>query len=447
MNNGLDKKHAKTLTLRPPLGWNSYDCYGCSANQRVVRANLDAFAKKLKPAGYEYFVIDNGWFGEYTITPGEEFTREKHAADVRLDHHARLLPSIVSFPDGLKPLIDHAHSLGIKFGVHLMRGIPRKAVRFNQPILNTDVTAADIADVEDTCRWCDYMYGVNMDRPGAQAYYNSVIDQLADWGIDFIKYDDILHKPREIEAVADAIAQCDREIVLSLSPGDAMNPSDIDVYSRANMFRISGDIWDKPVAIERSFKRWEQVRDIAVDGLWPDLDMIPFGRLMVWNPATPEREGCFQLAGQGTARDDQFSPAQRRTFITQRALSASPLFMGGELTMSSDEVIGLVTHEQMLACNQNGLTGILAYRTEQVDVWLTPHRTIKDAGWFGLFNRTESPWQGEVDLRQIGINQHVQLWDIWRDCPVKCDSGVMTCELESDDVRFVRYGSFRQLKE
>src|SRR5210317_455629 len=165
----VERNSVASLTPRPPLGWNSYDCYGCSANQRVVRANLDAFAKRLKPFRYEYFVIDNGWFAEYAIAPGEEFTRENEASDVRLDNYGRQLPSKVSFPDGLKPLIDYAHSLGIKFGVHLMRGIPRKAVQLNLPILNTDVTAADIANVNETCKWCNYMYGVDMDRTGAQA--------------------------------------------------------------------------------------------------------------------------------------------------------------------------------------------------------------------------------------------------------------------------------------
>lgn len=440
MKNGLSPERVRALTPRPPMGWNSYDCYGCSANQRVVRTNLEAFAQKLKPAGYEYFVIDNGWFAEYVIEPGEEFTREREATDIRVDNHARQLPSKVSFHDGLKPVIDFAHSLGIKFGVHMMRGIPRKAVQLKLPILGTDVTAADIADVNDTCKWCKYMYGVNMDKPGAQAYYNSVIDQLASWGIDFIKYDDIVHKPREIQAVADAIAQCGRDIVLSLSPGDAMNPADIGVFSRANMFRITGDVWDKRPCLERTFKRWEQIQDIRVEGLWPDLDMIPFGRLMVWNPAGHGREECLQLAGHGVERDDRFTAAQRRTFMAQRALAASPLFMGGELAMSSDEVIGMITNAQMLACNQNGVTGKLACRTEQIDVWHTPHRSIKDAGWFGLFNRTESPWKGELNLRQIGIDPQAGLRDIWRDRPVSADGGVLACELEADDVLFVRYG-------
>lgn len=441
MQHKPSKQSVRPLTPVPPLGWNSYDCYGCSANERVVRANLAAFAAKLKPAGYEYFVIDNGWFAEYVIEPGEEFTREREASDVRLDGHARLLPSKVSFPNGLKPLIDHAHALGIKFGVHMMRGVPRKAVALRQPIVGADLTAADIANTEDTCRWCKYMFGVDMDKPGAHAYYDSVVAQLADWGIDFIKYDDIVHKPREIEAVADAIAKCGRDIVLSLSPGDVINLADVGAYSRANMFRITGDVWDKRASINNGFKRWEQVQDLSVEGLWLDLDMIPFGRLMVWNPDTPVRQECTSLAGLGTARDDRFTPAQRRTFMAQRALAASPLFMGGELTMSSDEAIRLVTDEQMLACNQNGVTGKLVHRTEQIDVWRTPHRSKQDAGWFGVFNRTESRWHGTLELRQIGVDPHASLWDIWRDVPVTTDHGQLTSEIDPDDVMFLRYES------
>jgi hypothetical protein len=206
------------------------------------------------------------------------------------------------------------------------------------------------------------------------------------------------------------------------------------------MFRITGDVWDKRPSIERGFKRWEMIQDISVEGVWPDLDMIPFGRLVVWNPAVNGRDQNVLLAGHGNERNDRFSQPQRRTFMAQRALAASPLFMGGELTMSSDEVIGMVTNAQMLACNQNGVMGKLAYRTEQIDVWRTAHRSVKVAGWFGLFNRTESPLKGELNLEKIGVDRNAEMWDIWRDCPVKSDSGVLKYELEADDVLFVSYG-------
>lgn len=437
----MPDRHPHRLTLRPPRGWNSYNCYGCSANQRVVASNIQAFADRLQPAGYEYFVIDNGWFGEYLIEPGEEFTREKHASDVRLDEHGRLLPSQVSFPAGLQKQIDRTHELGIKFGVHLMRGVPRKAVAMKLPVDGADgITCADIADTSDTCGWCDYMYGVDINRPGAQAYYDSVFRLLASWGIDFVKVDDIIHKPREIEAVADAIERCGRDMVLSLSPGRAMDPAYLDIYKRADIFRITSDIWDRREDLDKVFDRWEEIQDLPLDGLWPDLDMIPFGKLMVWNPGDT-REDCKQLAGWGVARTDQFTPAQRRTFITQRALAASPLFMGGELALSDDDVFDLITNEDMLVCNANGIVGRLNHRHDGIDVWHAPHRERPGAGWFGVFNRNTSPWSGPVELAAAGIKTSPDtLWSIWDRTVVQPEGGRLACKLDADDVLFVRYG-------
>lgn len=433
-------RHRLRLTPRPPLGWNSFDCYGCSANQRVVAANIQAFAERLKPAGYEYVVIDNGWFGEYVIQPGEEFTRERHASDVRVDAFGRLLPSHVSFPGGLAPLIDQAHKLGVKFGVHLMRGIPRKAVALNLPIEGTSVRAAEVADTNDTCPWCAYMYGVNMDRPGAQAYYDSVVGLLASWGVDFIKVDDIIHKPQEIEAVVTAIDRCGRDMVLSLSPGEAVNLDYLPAYRRANMIRITGDVWDRRRDIDRVFERWEKIQDAPLDGLWPDLDMIPFGSLMVWNPPGPGREDCRQLVGHGVARTDQFTQAQRRTFITQRALAASPLFMGGELTLSGDDVLALITDPRMLACNQNGVVGRLALRRDPIDVWRTAHRDRPGAGWLGIFNRGEAPWSGTIGLDEIGLSPATgALESVWNNARMQRDGGRLAVQLNADDVLFVRF--------
>ncbi|MEM6550550.1 MAG: glycoside hydrolase family 27 protein [Planctomycetota bacterium] len=422
---------------QPPMGWNSFDAYGCSADDRVVRENLDAFARLLRPAGYEYFVIDNGWFGEYRIVEGERFTRELHANDIRIDDYGRLLPSHVSFPDGFSPLIQQASTLGIKLGLHLMRGIPRKAVELNLPIEGTDAHAADIADLADTCPWCDYMFGVNTDHPAAQAYYDSVFRLFASWGIDFVKVDDIIHKPREIEAVAGAIEHCGRDLVLSLSPGGQMDPQLLPVYQRADMFRITKDIWDRRADLDRGFERWEAVQDLPLDGLWPDLDMIPFGKLMKWNPPGEDRENCDLLAGVGFERDDRFTPAQRRTFLAQRALAASPLFVGGDLVDMTDEIAALLTNPCMLACNQNGVVGGLQLRQPPIDVWLCPHRSSPDEWWLGIFNRSEKAWQGEFTWPQLtGFPSPAAVRDVWSGQTLEVASD-LPAQLGADDVLFL----------
>ena len=238
----------------PFLGWNSYDCFGSNIDEKNTLANLDAFIEKLKPFGYEYFVLDAGWYRHFDLKPGESWPTDGDKSHLNIDEYGRFLPSEVLFPNGLKAIIDKAHKHGIKFGLHMMRGIPREVVMKNLPVRGTKYFARDIANIKDTCNWSSLMYGVDMDKPGAQEYYNSVIEMLASWGVDFIKYDDIVHKPREINAVVDAKEKTGRNIVLSISPGDDIDPENYKTYQRADMIRISRDVWDLQEDIDISFE-------------------------------------------------------------------------------------------------------------------------------------------------------------------------------------------------
>ena len=171
------------LAKTPPMGWNSFDSYGVYLHEKAALENVEAFAKKLKPYGYEYFVIDAGWFGEFTLRSGTIYPTEKHAKKIKFNEYGLLQPSDTYFPNGFKPIIDRCHQLGIKFGVHLMRGIPRAAVDANVPIKGTKYFAQDIADKNSICVWNSQNYGVDMKKPGAQEFYDSLIKQLADCGV------------------------------------------------------------------------------------------------------------------------------------------------------------------------------------------------------------------------------------------------------------------------
>jgi len=443
---GTSKPHwpPHRLTPTPPMGWNSFDCYGCAANERVLKENLEVFAEKLKPFGYEYFVVDNGWFGEYEIPPGEEFPLAKHAAEVRIDEYGRYLPSKVSFPNGLKPIIDRAHKLGVKFGVHMMRGVSRKAVKLNLPIKGTSHRAAEVANTSDTCKWCHYNYGVDMDKPGAQQFYNSVLEKLAEMRVDFVKYDDIVHQPREIEAVAKAIEHCGRQVVFSISPGRLADVANMNIYKKADMLRITADVWDRREDLEKGFVRWEQMQSYGGDGFWLDLDMIPFGHLAVWNPRRPgvtnDKPGQELLGGKGFERMDNFAVEQKQTFMAQRALAASPLFMGGDLPTTDELSFKLITNREMLACNRNGVVGKLIYRQDGLDVWKTPHKTKPDHGWVGIFNRSESAGNFRLKKRNLGLIEGLsyEFYDIWRGRAVK-DRGEFDFRIGADGVVFLRY--------
>lgn len=424
----------------PFLGWNSYDCYGSHINEKYTNQNLDAFIQKLKPYGYEYFVLDAGWYRHYDLKPGEEWPTDGDKAHLNIDEFGRFLPSDVLFPGGLLAIIEKAHNHDIKFGLHMMRGIPREAVKRNTQIKGTPYFAQDIADTSDICSWSTLMYGIDMDKPGAQEYYNSVLELLAGWGVDFIKYDDIVHKPKEINAVVNALKKTGRKIALSISPGDDINPAYYETYQKADMIRISRDIWDLQEDIDISFERWEQIKPYADKGFWLDMDMIPFGHIRINYPLTHNKLS----SGRGYERMDNFNYAQKKTFITQRAMSASPLFMGGALTSSPATVFEIITNEDMLACNQNGVTGHLLKRiktyAEFVDIWHTPHKTNENEGWLGIFNRNGYTELIKLKKEDLGLKttSSYRLHNIWGKNSIQ-DSESFIFEIPANDVLFIKY--------
>lgn len=391
------------LALKPPLGWNSFDSYGVYLYEEAAMENLKAMSEKLQPHGYEYFVIDNGWFGEYELQEGTKYSKEKHAADIRINEYGIVQPSKTYFPNGIKRIADEAHRLGLKFGIHLMRGIPRKAYEMDTPIKDTEYTARQIADTTSICRWCDYNYGVDMSRPGAQEFYNSLVNQMAEWGVDYLKVDDIVPFPKEVEAVAKAVEQADRPMVLSLSPGGKVNPAALDFFKKANLLRVTPDIWDEQEGIDQCFIAWEKWNGKSEAGFWIDMDMIPFGQLQIMSPKPEDidmshselreekgkgkLDNVALLSGKGWNRRSEFTKDQMRTFITMRALSASPLMVGGDLPTMDDFSLSLLTNKEMLACNQNGIMGELALETADLQIWGTPDKD-SEMQWIGIFNRT-----------------------------------------------------------
>ncbi len=442
----------KGLAEKPPLGWNSFDSYGVYLHHDAAMKNLDAMAEKLKPHGYEYFVIDGGWYGEFRLKPGTIYSTEKHAEGLHLDQYGVYQPSKTYFEQGFGPIVDHAHNLGLKVGVHIMRGIPRKAVELNLPVRNSSQTARDIADTSNICRWNPQNYGVDMNQPGAQAYYDSVFRQVAEWGIDFVKVDDITPYPEEIEAVAKAIENSGREMVYSLSPGGPVYKPYLPYYKSAHMLRTTSDIWDRRSDLHKAFDAWRQYQGIAQEGFWPDLDMIPFGMLQLMSPeelSTGEENA--ELAGFGNRRKCNLTPAQMRTFITIRSLAASPLFMGGDLPSLEGYALELITNSEMLACNQNGECGIHVFEKEGIEVWNTHKKGHPGAGWIGIFNRNTgrrklSLSRLDMGLVEIGksyipeaLNGPVNLTDVWNNASERMTTAVFNADIEADDVIFLKY--------
>ena len=403
---------ASPVAETPPMGWNSYDCYGATVTASEVKANADYVAARLRRFGWEYVVVDFCWYypepaGSKVSPPQQKKTRDGYEPLLAMDAYGRLQPVVRKFPAsadgaGFKPLADYVHSLGLKFGIHLMRGIPRQAVQEKTPVLGAKgVDASMIADTSSTCSWINLMYGLDMGKRGAQAYLNALFDQYAAWGVDFVKVDDIsrpYHKA-EIEGYRKAIRQCGRPMVLSLSPGATPLAEAGHVVRYANQWRLADDFWDSWKALVPMFKLAAEWAPYAGKGHWPNLDMIPIGKLSKRGPV-------------GQERYSRFSPVEERTMMTLWCISRSPLILGGNLPENRPEDLALETNEEVLRVNQKGADSRQLSRDHGAVIWVSRMPGTKT--WnVAFFNLLDTARTVKLDLSSLGITGGVSVRDLW----------------------------------
>lgn len=358
----------------PPLGWNSWDCFGAGVTEQEVRDNADYIQKNLLKHGWTLVTVDIDWF-----VPGIRGWNYIPGAEVTLDEYGRPVPSPDRFPSaaggkGFKPLADDIHRQGLKFGVHLLRGIPRKAVERNLPILGTKLHAGDVADKTSLCPWNPDMYGVDMTKPGAQEYYDSLFHRLAEWGVDFVKVDDLstpYHLP-EIEAIRKAIDRCKRPMVFSTSPGATVVSQGAHIASHANMWRISDDFWDNWSALKEQFERLDHWTPFRGPGHWPDADMLPIGAVRQ-DQAKPWTY---------FTKDEQF------TLMSLWSIGRSPLILGGNLPKNDEFTLSLITNDEVLAVNQHSSNNRQLWRRGDKVAWVADVPHSKDK-YVGLFNAAD----------------------------------------------------------
>ncbi|MGN6553148.1 MAG: NPCBM/NEW2 domain-containing protein [Verrucomicrobiota bacterium] len=332
----------------PPMGWNSYDCYSYRVNEKQVRENAGYMAAHLKEFGWQYVVVDYVWsapeLAEAGFAPPQSATFEPR---LNMDSNGRLLPDEARFPSaangvGFKALADDIHSKGLKFGIHIMRGIPKQAVAAKNQVAKSDATADQVADMGNPCPWLNHMVGLQMQKPGAQAYLNSLMDLYASWGVDFIKVDDLStpYDREEVEGYRKAIDQCGRPIVLSLSPGPTPANQAEHVSSHANMWRLLGDLWDQWPQVRSAFDVLHQWEPQIGGGHWPDPDMLPLGRLRVGGPPT------------GPKGTNLLTHDEQRTLMTLWCIGRCPLMFGGNLPDTDAFTLGLLTNPEVLSVNR-----------------------------------------------------------------------------------------------
>jgi alpha-galactosidase len=391
-----------TWAPTPPMGWNSWDCYGDAVSEAQTRANIDYMADKLAKHGWKYIVVDIQWY-----EPLANGFNYRPNAKLVTDDNGRLLPAPNRFPSaadgkGFKSLADYVHSKGLKFGIHLLRGIPRQCVDQNTPILGTSYHAADIADKVNVCRWNGDMYGVDMSKPGAQEYYNSVFKQIAAWGVDFVKVDDLAGHTAEIAAIRTAIDASGRPIVFSISPGGTSVDAADFIDTHANMWRISFDFWDNWRALKSQFDRCNNWSKITAPGHFPDADMLPLGAIR----AAAHDPTHF-------TRDEQY------TMMTLWSIFRSPLMMGGDMPENDDFTLSLLTNDQVLAVNQHSTNGHQLFRNGDQIAWVADVPGSKSK-YLAVFNAADKPADAtdttapvSVSLADLGFTGACKVQDLW----------------------------------
>jgi alpha-galactosidase len=377
------------------MGWNSWDCFATTVTEAQARAHADYMAEHLARYGWQYIVVDIQWY-EPAAT-GYEYRQN---APVVTDAWGRLLPAENRFPSaaggaGFAGLAEHIHRKGLKFGIHLMRGIPRQAVAANTPILGTRYHARDIADTSSVCSWNGDMYGVDMRKPGAQAYYDSVFALIASWGVDFVKVDDLsrpYHQP-EVEAIRRAIDSSGRPMVLSTSPGITPLSAGEHVARHATMWRISDDFWDKWPELLAQFQRLHEWTPHRGPGHFPDADMLPLGVIALGRPT-------------------RLTPDEQITMLSLWCIARSPLMHGGDMTKMDAFTLSLLTNPEVLAVNQRSAGNRQLFNRDGHIAWIAE---APEAGerYLALFNTTEREAEVEADLA-AGATTPVFIRDLWR---------------------------------
>ena len=404
----------RRLAKTAPMGWNSWDCFGAGVNEKQLRENADYMAKHLKQCGWEYIVCDIQWY-----EPKAKDNDYNNFTELNMDEYGRLIPAENRFPSakdgkGFKEIADYCHSLGLKFGIHIMRGIPRQAVHKNTPIKNSKYSARQVAHHFSVCSWNTDMYGM-YNCQGAQDYYNSIFELYAQWGVDFIKCDDICvtefrqwdtpySADYEIEMIRKAIDNCGRDMVLSLSPGPAHIENADHLAKNANMWRMTGDFWDKWDKLHEMFDKCLLWQDKVKVENYPDCDMLPLGRLS-------KNGTCHGPQNRMT----QFAKPEQITMMSLWGIFKSPLMFGGNLPENDEWTLSLLTNEEYLKMHKASSNAHQYFRNEKNNkgeiIWIANGKKCKYAA---LFNTDDKERKIKLSLADILMpDESYEIYDIW----------------------------------
>jgi len=390
------------------MGWNSWDNYGLDITEQEFKSQVDYVADHLKPLGYIYMVIDAGWYAPHlSAMKGDPFGYDRQTRyPTSVDSFGRWIPATNRFPsanDGsFKSLAEYVHGKGLKFGLHIQRGIPWTAIEQNLPIKGTPYHARDIANPADACSWWDATLGVDMSKPGAQEYYDSCYALYASWGVDLVKVDDMSrpYHADEITAVRLAIEKSGRPMVYSLSPGSTPIQARYHAQNNADMWRISDDFWDTWPQLKAQFGYASLWLRFSKEGHWPDLDMLPVGIVGM-------RDG-----NAGGGRRSRFTPDELRTLMTLWCMFRSPLILGGDMTQLTQFESEIITNKTLIDIDQHS-SGCREVSSDSKTIIYWSQQSAKGENYLAFFNISDDSQRATYLLDKVAGVSPSDAHDVW----------------------------------
>jgi hypothetical protein len=396
------------LAATPYMGWSSWSLQSTSypgvndqgsysyLTEAHVLQQADALASKLESHGYDYVNIDAGWWMDWNWNPG-------------YDKYARQTPNPARFPDGIAYVANYVHKKGLKLGIYLPVGLEKQAYNNgDSPIYGAPgCTTKDIVypDLRTTNGW-DSSYKLDFDNPCAQKYVNSMANELASWGVDFLKFDGVgpgsaktpspqYNNVADVAAWHTALARTHRPIQFLLSWSlDHDYVADWQQYS--NGARIDTDVecycntlvtWDNSVKV-----RWDDVLPWIADahpGYWNNLDSLDVG------------DGAM----------DGITNDERQSYMTLWAIESAPLYTGDDLTKLDSYGLSLLTNDEVIAIDQQGIPARPVQAHTPTQVWYTQN---KDGSYtVALFNMTDAATTVTADFGDFGLSGKASIRNVW----------------------------------
>jgi alpha-galactosidase len=364
-----------TLALTPPMGWNSWNKFGCNVSERMIREMADAMVKSgMKDAAYQYVVIDDCW-------------------QVSRDQEGNIVVDPERFPSGMKALADYVHSLGLKFGIYSDAG-------------------------SKTCAG----------RPGSLGHEYQDARQYAAWGVDYLKYDWCNTTTQDTKAayalMRQALNAAGRPIVLSICEWGTTKPWLWGKDVGGNLWRTTGDITDK---WEGKIK-WPDGGCCAL-GMLNILDM-QVGLEAFAGPGHWNDPDMLEV-GNGGMTDTEY-----RSHFSLWAILAAPLMAGNDLRTMKPEIRDILTNKEVIAVNQDALgsQGRRVWKNGDLEVWA---KQLKDGSrGVVLLNRGATEKEISVNWEDLGYPTHLAaaVGDLWQHKDVGKFTGKFSATVASHGV-------------